>query len=297
MTERSIAGIYPMMFALFDREGDLSRESICTLLKAMVKHGVHGIGVLGLASEVHKLSLAERYQFMEWVAEHLNGTLPFCVTVAEPNKKMQIEFTKAAERLGARWVILQPPPVTGISELELIRYFGSVADKCTLPVAIQNAPQYLGVGISNSGLATMRRNHPNISLLKLEASAAEIAEVVDATEGGFAVFNGKAGVEIIDSLRAGCAGIIPGGESFDYLVHVYEYMKDKRADKAEELYRKILPLLTILIHSIDCYLSHGKRVLCQRLAITNDSVRPPSSPLTQFSKSMLDRYAAELGPL
>jgi len=45
-------------------------------------------------------------------------------------------------------LILQLTPVTGISELELQSFFGSVADQIDIPIAIQNAPDYLGIGLS-----------------------------------------------------------------------------------------------------------------------------------------------------
>jgi 4-hydroxy-tetrahydrodipicolinate synthase len=289
-----------MAFALYNEDGDLSQKAICKQIDAMIKHRVHGVGILGLASEGNKLSLAERRQFMEWVAERLDGRLPLCVTISEPSVKAQIAFAHEAERIGAQWIILQPPSVGGVPELELVRFFGAVADRCNVPVAIQNAPQYLGAGLGPSGLMALRRNHPNIRILKLEASAVEIAQVLDATGGEFHIFNGRAGIEMIDAMRAGCVGIIPGGESFDKLKHIYDGMisnDDDTKARSKRMYCSVLPLLNILMHSIDCYLVHGKRVLCKRLGIPNEWVRPPSGGLTRFGAELMDRYAAELGPL
>jgi 4-hydroxy-tetrahydrodipicolinate synthase len=106
-------------------------------------------------------------------------------------------------------VILQPPPVSGLPEGEYLRFFGAVADAAPLPVAIQNAVQFLGIGLSNAGLATLHRNHPNVSLLKGEAPAHVIARMIDDTGGAFRVFNGRGGLELPDCLRAGCVGMIP----------------------------------------------------------------------------------------
>ena len=38
-------------------------------------------------------------------------------------------MARAAERLGAGWVILQPPPVAGLPEIEYVRFLGAVADQ------------------------------------------------------------------------------------------------------------------------------------------------------------------------
>ena len=54
--------------------------------------------------------------------------LPLAVTVAEPSVHGQAAFVRAAKDAGADWVILQPPAVTGLTETELLRFFGAVAD-------------------------------------------------------------------------------------------------------------------------------------------------------------------------
>src|SRR3712207_9067089 len=40
-----------------------------------------------------------------------------------------------------------------------------------VPVAVQNAPQYIGAGLTDAGLLELRRRHANLALLKGEGSA------------------------------------------------------------------------------------------------------------------------------
>src|SRR6266511_401625 len=145
-TKSGFFGVYPMVYALFDANGKLSRRAMQRQVAAMLERKVHGIAVLGLATEVNKLSLAERQMVMEWVAEDIAGRVPLAVTVAEITVAGQTEFVKRAAAVGAGWAILQPPPVKGVPESELIRFFGAVAEQSPLPLAIQNAPEYLGIG-------------------------------------------------------------------------------------------------------------------------------------------------------
>jgi len=291
-------GVYPMVFALFDPDGGLSRPAMRRQVETMLAGGVHGLAVLGLASEVHKLSTAERHRLMEWVAEDLAGRRPLAVTVAEVSIEGQIEFVKAAAGVGAQWVILQPPPVKGVPELELVRFFGAVAEKSALPVAVQNAPEYLGVGLSAEGLKSLNRNHPNVRILKLEATAVAVRRLLDATDGGYDVFNGRGGIEIIDTIRAGGVGIIPGGESFDLLARIFDLMSsgdDGRQAEAETLYESVLPQLVFLMDSIDNFLVYGKQILGQRLGLPQRDVRPPFTPPTSFGLDLANLYAARLG--
>ena len=62
-----------------------------------------------------------------------------------------------------------------ITEDELIDFFGEVADASPVPVAIQNAPQYIGVGLTSHGLDRLNRHHPNVQLLKAEVAEAAAA--------------------------------------------------------------------------------------------------------------------------
>jgi 4-hydroxy-tetrahydrodipicolinate synthase len=294
------SGVYPVVFALFDDAGALSREATRRQVAAMLKAGVHGITVLGLASEVNKLTTVERRTLLDWVAEDLAGKVPLAVTIAEPSVGGQIEFVKAAAAAGASWAILQPPPVRDVPEAELIRFFGSVADKSPIPLAIQNAPQYLGIGLGNAGLKRLNKTHPNIAIVKLEATAIAIRAMLDEVEGAFDVFNGHGGIEMTDCLRAGAVGVIPGAESCDVLARLFDEMASGSAEDeaaAERLYGEVLPLLEFLMPSIDNFLCYGKQVLGRRLGLSETSVRVPSTPPTAFGLAIAQRFADRLGPL
>ena len=296
----TFGGIYPMLYAFFDAEGRLDRAAMRRQVEAALAVGAHGLAVLGLATEVNKLSTAERRQVVEWAAEDVAGRLPLAVTVAENSAAGQVAFVRAAEAAGAAWVILQPPPVRGAPEAELIRFFGAVADRAAVPVAIQNAPKYIGIGLSPEGIRTLNRNHPNFTVLKGEGPAVQIRQVIEATEGRLAVFNGRGGLELPDNLRAGCAGLSPAPECADVQVRIFELMTSgdpTEEHEAERLYRDILPLIAFVMQGIEHFLCYGKRVLAHRLGLGPVHDRVPSLQPTPFGLACAERYAAGLGPL
>jgi 4-hydroxy-tetrahydrodipicolinate synthase len=237
---------------------------------------------------------------MEWAAEDIGGKVPLAVTVAETSIPGQIEFVKAAAEVGAGWAILQPPPVKHVPESSLIRFFGAVADASPIPVGIQNAPEYLGIGLSHAGIKALHRAHKNFVIVKLEATALSIARLMEEVDGALDVFNGRDGIEMIDSMRAGAVGIIPGGEAFDVLARIFDLMAgggEAGVKKAEALYQKVLPLLIFLMESMDTFLVYGKPVLGHRLGITEIQPRIPSTPASAFGLAMAKRYADALGKL
>jgi 4-hydroxy-tetrahydrodipicolinate synthase len=293
-------GIYPILYAFFDPHGALLRQPLVAQVEAAVRHGAHGVAVLGLATETNKLDTGERRRILEWTAEALRGRLPLAVTVAEPSVHGQAAFVRAAKEAGADWVILQPPAAAATTgEKELLRFFGAVADSTDLPVALQNAAQFLGVGLSNAGLATLHRQHPNVCLLKGEAPAHVIERLVADTEGVYRVFNGRGGMELTESLRAGCAGIIPAPECFDVQVAIYEALRRETPEgeaEAERLYRSILPLIVFMMSSIETFLCYGKRIVARRLGIGDVFDRAPAQHPTEFGLLMSQRLSAELPP-
>lgn len=206
---------------------------------------------------------------------------------------------RVAADAGASWVILQPPAIDGLDEATLLRFFGAVADAAPIPVAIQNAPQYLGVGLGAANLMTLATRHPNVTLLKGEGSAVEIERVIALTEGRLAVFNGRGGLELTDNLRAGCAGLIPAPDCFDVQVRIVEAFAAGRIDEAEALYRQILPAITFVMQSIPALLCYGKRLVALRLGLDVADVhdRAPALAPTAFGLAVTRRLAAELGPL
>ncbi|MFO1070711.1 MAG: dihydrodipicolinate synthase family protein [Geminicoccaceae bacterium] len=294
MSAPAFAGIYPILYAFFDAAGRLDRAAMRRQAEACIAGGAHGIAALGLATEVAKLAPDERRQVMEWLLEDVAGRVPVAITVFGETPAIQAGFVRAAAGLGAAWVILQPPPQRPLAEAELLRFFGAVADRAPIPVGIQNAPQYLGVGLGTDSLLALRRNHPNFVLLKGEASALEIARQVEALRGEVAVFNGRGGLELPDVLRAGCAGMIPAPECFDVQVRIYEAMRRGDEAEAERLYREILPLIVFTMQSIDQFLCYGKRIAARRLGLGNVHDRQPAQPPEPLGLATAARYAAAL---
>lgn len=300
MSERNAAfqGIYPMLYACFGRNGGLDRELMRAQVRAAVAGRAHGVAVLGLATEVNKLSMGERRTLVEWVAQDLDGRLPLAITVAPGSVAEQVEQARFARTSGAAWVILQPPPERGEPEAFYRRHFGAVMDALDFPVAIQNAPEYTGVGVSAEGIAELAREHPNFTVLKGEGPVIQIRRVIEETGGRLAVFNGRNGQELPDNLRAGCAGMIPATDTFDWQVRIFEAMRAGRDAEAEAVYREVLPAIIFGMQSLDTLICYGKRIALLRMGFSEAVYdRSPALEPSTFGLECAQRFAAALGPL
>ena len=300
MAHGEFHGIYPMLYTFFDAGGGLDRVAMRRQVDACIKAGAHGIAILGIVGEFNKMDVRERLAVLDCVAEDVGGRVPLAVTVPEPSIVGQIAFVKAAEAAKAAWVILQPPPVKGAPEGELVRFFGAVAEKTSVPVAIQNNPVNLDVWLSNSGLRTLNRNHPNVWLLKGEGPVTAVQRTIEETEGVYDVFCGLAGKEMPMSLRAGCVGCVPAPDCIDLQVRLYDAMRSGTPAgeaEAERIHQQILPLLHFMTHSPEHMLCYGKRFMAKRLALPEIHPRSPCILPTPFGTMIADRHGAVLSQL
>jgi len=291
-------GIVPMQYAFFGADGRLDLGAFRVQVEACLRAGAPGIAILGLATEVSKLAAEERSALLEAAAAATRGRAPLSVTVFGQTPEAQIAFVREAERAGAANVVLQPPRIPGIGEHELARFFGRVIDAAGIPAGIQNAPEYIGIGLGVEAIVALARNHPNFRVLKMEGSAMLVRRTIEETGGALTVLNGRAGLELPDNRRAGASGMIPGAEICDVLVRVWDGLggDPAAAQKAEALYREVLPLLTFIMQSMDQFLCYGKRLIARRLGLGEVHDRAPAQAPTAFGLDCLERHAARLGP-
>jgi 2-keto-3-deoxy-L-arabinonate dehydratase len=291
-----IGGTYPMLYAFFGGAGELLREPFERQVDAAIASGASGIAVLGLGTEVAKLGREERRTAVEWVIDAVGGRLPVAVTIAESNIADMIESARFARTTGASWIILQPPRPPA-SASDLVKFFGAVAESVDCPIGIQNAPEFLGIGLSPTELLALHSAHPNVEVVKAESSAVTVAKVIETISGRMKVFNGRAGLELTDNFRAGVDGMIPGIETIDLQVGVEKAMRAGDGAKAEALYRQALPALTFIMQGLAQFVLYGKLIAAYRLGLAPSANRLPSDTATEMGAAWARRFAAELGPL
>ena len=288
------AGIIPVLYAFWGPDGALDEEAMRLQVEHCVAAGADGICVLGLVTEVHKMDVAERLALVEMVGALIGGRVPYLVTVAEPSIPGQVAFARAAARAGADCVILQPPPIKGMSAADLLRFFGAVADAADVPVAVQNNPVNLDVSLSPDALVELNRAHPNVAILKGEGWSVDIARVIEGSDGAFAVLGGHGGIELPALLRSGGAGLIPAPDFLAAHVALWRAWRAGERERVEAIHRAILPAIVFMSRSVPGMLCYGKRLMAERLGLREPPGRAPALAPTPFGLSELRRHMAEI---
>lgn len=288
------SGIYPILYAFWDEHGRLDEAAMRHQVEHCIATGAHGIAVLGLVTEVHKMDVNERLHLVELVGHMIAGRVPYAVTVGEPSLAGQIAFSKAAAKAGANWVILQPPAIKGTSQADLIRFFGRVASAVDIDVAVQNNPVNLDVSLSTDGLIALHKAHPNISILKGEGFSVDIAQVIESSGGAYQVFGGHGGIEFPALLRSGGAGLIPAPDFLAPQVALFELWRAGRVQEAEAIHRQLLPAIVFMSRSVPAMLCYGKRLFAQQIGITTIHDRAPALQPTPFGLDEVTQFAQDI---
>lgn len=294
-------GVHAILYALFDAQEELDRAAMRRQVELCLRADVAGIAALGLATEVAKLSFLERSRLMGWVAEDVNGQLPVGFTIYGQSVAEQVAMVRAAEQAGAAWIILQPPQVGSYPAAEYISFFSRVMGETDLPCAIQNAPQYLGRGLSDGDIATLRKRHANFTLIKAEAEPQDAARLKRMAGRGFQVFNGRGGLDMIACLDAGCDGFLLAPDLVDYSAAVMRLYDSGEQVKALRLHQQVLPAISFVMRSLEHLVCYGKRLFARRAGLEvfdrAPAIRPEPAELARLEELLagLQPFPADQG--
>jgi dihydrodipicolinate synthase/N-acetylneuraminate lyase len=288
-------GVYPAVCTPFTREDAVDLDAQRRVVRFALDCGSHGIVAFGLAGEVLKLSADERRTLTEVIVEEVAGAVPVFVGAGAPSVRASVELARHAEQAGASCVVLPAPMGGALGDAALVDYFVRIASAVSVPVMIQDAPAYLGVGLGPELVRQVGALAENVRLVKLEAGPVEMSDWILRLGGDFALWGGDGGVYMLDCVRSGAAGIIPGIDLVDFLVRVYEAEVGGESELAEERLREILPMLVFeMQHSIDHFNACAKRVLVQRGVLDNPGLRAPAATFGDVSTMLLARHLAGL---
>src|SRR5215510_4283918 len=156
-------GIFPSIPTAFTREGEVDPEAQRRVVRFALDGGAHGLICFGLAGEVLRLAPDERMALCEAIVEEANGAIPVLVGASAESESTSRKLARAAERAGAAGVVLPAPTGGRLSPPLLAEYFARVAEAVSIPVMIQDAPEYLGVAIGPELVRELTIRLPHVS--------------------------------------------------------------------------------------------------------------------------------------
>ena len=294
--KKKINGIFPILYTFFNKNNSIDYKLMREQILLIESQGSQGIACLGLATEVNKLSFKEKTKIIELVSSTVSTKLPKAITIQSKNLNEYKKMINVAKSNNADWLILQPLVSKNTTDKDCLNFFKKLMPltKNTL-TGIQNAKEYIGVGLSSKDIIDLYSQYDNFRAIKGEASSFLIQQEIKKYPKDLIVFNGRGGQEIVDNFRVGCKGIVPCLDGADKFIKIYKFFKKNRIKSAEKEYKNILPYIVFIMQSIDSLICYGKRVCAFRMGVKNVYDRKPFLVPTDYGITKTKNIAKSLG--
>jgi 4-hydroxy-tetrahydrodipicolinate synthase len=292
----TLHGVCTIALTPFTGEGDLDEESIDSLAGFYLNSGVHGVTILGIMGEAHKLSDVERQAVTERYISAIGGRLPVVAGCSAVATRIVVERARAAEEAGAAAVMVAPP--NNQRSLDLVfEHYRRVAEAVSVPVVVQDEPVNTGVVMPAPFLARLVDEIEGCRHVKLEEAPTtiKISALLNNAKTEVGVFGGLGGMYFYEELARGAAGIMTGFAYPHVLVETYRRFVEGEKREAQEYFFRYLPLIRFEAQLGVGGVGIRKEILKLRGVISSSHVRFPAPALDEETLRELEDLVEVLG--
>lgn len=181
--------ILTAMVTPFDGEGALNVDAAVALARWLVEEGNEGLVVCGTTGESPTLSIDEKLQLFEAVANAV--TVPVVAGTTGANTVHDIGLTEEAGHLGVAGILAVCPYYNRPSQAGIETHFRAIAASTDLPVVLYDIPARTGRKIDSGTIVRLAADVSNIVGLKDAAkNPGATAAVKHAAPADFEVYSG-----------------------------------------------------------------------------------------------------------
>jgi dihydrodipicolinate synthase/N-acetylneuraminate lyase len=278
-------GVVPILITPFDAADRIDEDGLRSVVDYNIEAGVHGLGI-AFATEISKLTEAERDRVTQIVVEQARSRVPIVVNTGAPSTHATVHYSRRAEELGASAVMGTPPACP----VDVIRgYFGAICEAVQIPVFVQEVSGIVGGAL----LRQLAEDNDNLRYAKIECAPTptKILDAVEACGGLVTVLGGSSGTQLIEELRRGSQGTMPWPSLPHAFVRVWDLWQAGAEVAARQTWeQQIQPVLRI----------HGvvhKQILYREGVIADPRFRAPDAtlPLDEATQREFDEVCERLG--
>jgi 4-hydroxy-tetrahydrodipicolinate synthase len=290
-----LTGIYNITPTPFAADGSLDEASLRTLTEFTRQAGVNGMTILGVLGEADKLTESERDRVTRIVIETAGDRLPICVGTTHAGTDGCIAYSRRAQELGAKAVMVAPPKLARSNDAALERHYLAVAEAIDIPVVVQDFPPAVGgITMSVELIARLAAASPRLSFLKLEDDPAPMKITqIRAVSKDVKIFGGLGGMMFLEELRHGAIGTMTGFAFPEILVDIFTKFSRGDRDGATDVFYKYLPIIRFE-NQPRINLALRKHIYQLRGVIASSRVRSPFTPVDADTLADLDDILARL---
>ena len=274
MVDRTMRGVYPILAMPFDEQSRIDVEDLQREVEFAIDAGVHGVGI-AMASEIFKLSESERDLATTTVVEQVRGRVKVVVNTGAPGTDLAVRYSLRAEELGADAVMVIPPSAPPTTSAQVREYYQCISDAIGVPIFIQDIT---GASVPPPLAVQIARESENACYAKVETppTPPRVAEARAVGGDDLVVFGGAGGSFLLEELRRGSSGTMPGCTIPEVFRKVWDLFEAGTEVEAASEFDRYIPLLKQLGQGLGIANHLTKEVLHLRGVFKSARVRHPA---------------------
>jgi len=282
-----LRGIITVLNTPFTAEDAIDTESLKRNAALALDAGVAGFLVPAMASEVGKLSDAEREMMVAAVISVVKGRVPTIGGASAPTPEDRVRAAQSLIRLGCEGVLVSIPYENDIQYERDVR---DIADLNPGFLMLQDWDS-AGFGVPVPLVARLFSEIDVFRCLKVEVVPAGVkySAVLDATDGRLHVSGGWAEMQMIEALDRGVHAFMPTAMHAIY-TRIFSLYHQGQREKARDLFARLLPVSAFSNQHLDISIHFFKRLLWAQGVFATPRVREPILPFDAYHQ----RIATEL---
>ncbi|MFY4775714.1 dihydrodipicolinate synthase family protein [Metabacillus sp. RGM 3146] len=290
MNTEKLEGIFPPISTIV-KNGILDKEGMKFLIEDLIEKGVNGFLFLGTGGEFAHMNAEERMDAAEFAVKTVNRRVPCLIGTGSTSTREAVLLSRHAEEIGADGILAVNPYYAKLSEENLFRHYGEIAEAVKIPVLLYNFPDFTGTDLSPDFVLKLVKKYSNIAGIKETTDAAghirEMILKVKKERPDFKVFCGYDD-HLLNTLFLGGAGAIPASANFAPQLTIGIYQSFKKGDfkTAGKLHQKLAALLPL--YKLDFPFVNVIKEATRMCGLeVSTEVLPPAYPLSEEKKKKL----------
>ena len=282
------------MVTPFDAAGAVDYDVAQRLARHLVTEGHDGLVICGTTGESPTLSDDEKLGMFAAVMEAVD--VPVIAGTVGYNTAHSVDLSQQAAKLGVHGILSLCPFYSRPSQAGIEAHFRAIADAAGIPLLVQDSPQVTGVPLDVPTLVAMHDAHPLIGAVKSEIPGAG-AKASAIHEAGLELVAGWGGLNYLEQVERGAVGCFPGCDLGPAIKTIDTAARTGDRHGAQQLYRAILPFLSLATASLDLLLLTAKRHMRRRGLFSSEALRAPARTLDPQESRTVDALLDELTAL
>lgn len=284
-------GLFPIVQTPFTGVGEVDFDSLRRLVR-YVGERAEGMTFPGFASEFWRLTDEEILECGAVIAAESAPDSMVILNTTPQSTLAAVRRAREFERLGAKALMTLPPFTVAAPPAAMEQHLGEVLSATNLPVIVQDSAGLTGTNLDPHALARLKQTHPNFAGLKVDQVPTGPSITRYRAAPGLSCLSyvvGYSGVQMLDAVRRGAEGLMGGCGHLEADRRMVEALL---GGGGFEEFRRLAPLLSFEMQSIDLVIAVHKQLLHEAGVIATPLCRAPSRELDEFHLEELRMHMA-----